>query len=62
MQVAGSDPLSCCGVGSLQMVLSILSTSADENQIGLCPISVSVNKGVQKLTTQWLPFPFEGLF
>lgn len=39
-----------------------LSTSAAENQVGSCPISVSVNKGAQKLTTQWLPFPSERLF
>lgn len=38
MQKAGSEPLSCCGVGSLQMALSFLSASADENQIGLRPI------------------------
>lgn len=50
MQKAGSVSLSCCGVGSLQTALSILPTSADENQTGLCLVGVSVNKGVQKLT------------
>lgn len=62
MQKAGSDPLSCRGVGTLQTALSILPTSADENQVGLCLIGVSVNKGAQKLATQWLHFPFETLF
>lgn len=61
MSKAGSDSLSCRGVEALQMALKDLSTSADENQIVLCFIIMSVNKEVQKLTSQWLPFPMEGL-
>lgn len=55
-------PLCRGGVGALKIILSVLSASVDESQLGLSHVHMSVRKGDKKLTTQWFPCPLEGFF